>query len=218
MVFLAASNTLNQSYIRFFTPLYFLFLSLSWRAFQPALFSSQTFWKRGFVLAGVLGMSALVHGGVWHYRQEISNWGMQFLEGRSMESTGLSTDPHLGSRFNLRGSANRMLRLENVRGNEEGFYLRVAAFSDYENNRWLPQINREAGPILASRASASAAKQRAAARATATHQAPDRRSTTGFRAFANRRFYLSARQPDSMERAAGAAASFVIRRHAGPDL
>lgn len=148
MVFLAASNTLNQNYIRYLTPLYFLFLSLSWRAFQPGLYSSRTFWKRGAILAGVLGLSALVHGGVWHYRQEISNWGMKFLEGRTMESTGLSTDPHLGSSFNIRGSTNRMLRVENVSGVGEALYLRVAAFSDYESNRWLPQIGREAGQIL----------------------------------------------------------------------
>ncbi len=148
MVFLAASNTLNQSYIRFFTPLYFLFLSLSWRAFQPAVFQSRTFWKRGAVLAGVLGLSAMLHGGVWHYRNEISNWGMQFIEGRSIESTGLSTDPYLSSSFNIRGSTTRMLRLENADSNGQEFYLRVAAFCDYEANRWLPQINHETGQII----------------------------------------------------------------------
>ena len=148
MVFLAASNTLDQSYIRFFTPLYFLFLSLSWRAFAPTIFHSKTFWKRGFLLAGVLGLSALVHGGVWHFRQEISNWGMKFLEGRSVESSGLSTDATLGSRFNLRGSTTRMLLVKNISGNEDALYLRVAAFADYQNNRWFPILNRQAGRIL----------------------------------------------------------------------
>lgn len=145
MVFLAASNTLNQDYIRYCTPLYFLFLSLSWRAFMPSLPSSRTFWKRGAFLAAVLGLSALVHGTVWHFRQEISNWGMQFLEGRSKESIGLSSDPYLGSFFDVRGSVNPILRIENLPGDEDFQYMRAAAFADYRNNRWMPFINRTPG-------------------------------------------------------------------------
>ncbi|HEY0072635.1 MAG TPA: transglutaminase domain-containing protein [Abditibacteriaceae bacterium] len=148
MVFLAASNTFDQRFIRYLTPLYFLFLSLSWRAYQPSVFTSRTFWRRGLMLATVLGLSALVHGGVWHYRNEISQWGMKFLEGRSAQATGLSTDPHLGSRFNLRGTLTRMLHIVNLPPDQDHLYLRAAAFADYEDNRWLPSINQQPGSTV----------------------------------------------------------------------
>lgn len=150
MVFLAASNTFDQRFITFLAPLYFLFMALSWRDFQPVTYSKTLFWKRGAMLAGVLALGVAVHAMVWNYRSEIGLWSMKFLEGKSAQTVGLSTEPRLRSSFNFSSSLTRLLRIEDVPPDQGSLHMRAMAFSHYERNRWLPSIqSRSSQPLRA---------------------------------------------------------------------
>ncbi len=140
MVFLAASNTFDYRFIPWLTPLFFGCLGMALRDYanfdgikRHALMSG------GLSLLLAIGAGAGLHYGVYSYRNEISQWGMRFLEGKTVETSGLSTNPNLGASFNFRGSLTRMLRAENLPAFS---YLRAMTFADYQSGRWLPVVER----------------------------------------------------------------------------
>lgn len=136
MIFLAASNTFDNRFIPLLTPLFFLCSGVALRDYA----NGNGFIRRGAFVASLalllaVAAGASLHYGVYRYRNEISQWGMRFLEGKTVETSGLSTRPRLGARFRFRGGLTRMLRTE---GLPVFSYLRAMTFADYQSGQWLP--------------------------------------------------------------------------------
>lgn len=159
MVFLAASNTVDTSYIRYLAPVYLLFLARAMNAFaEPgevrvarAVGPTLAVGVVATVLA--LGTGGAGFYGLWVWRGEITRWSNDLLFGNSSEEAGLSTDPRLGATRNLRGPLTRVLRVQGLDGpeQEESSHLRGLTFYTYSLGRWGPnaegRVYRPAHPL-----------------------------------------------------------------------
>jgi transglutaminase-like putative cysteine protease len=152
LVLLAASNTYDTRYIRYFAPACLLGIALALRAFHPQPEAPGKRPRAGVALA--LGWAALLLalflGGATHYaltayRDELTQWSNQLLTGiHTPQRTGMASTPTLGATFDLRGSPHRILRIEADHTDLlRGSHLRGAAFETYSLGSWgLPLDER----------------------------------------------------------------------------
>lgn len=154
LVFLTACNTFDDTYIRFVTPVFVLFLLLGLRSHygQAAGQREPTAQSRSIraisgamrwaavglaLLTGLIGFQAL-----GPYRGDLTEWGNnllgQHLEPR--ETTLMAEQPSLGRTFGLRGSPLRVLRITGTEGYAGDPHLRGMAFDTYEGGLWGPAV------------------------------------------------------------------------------
>ena len=141
-VFLAACTTDQVTVIRVASPLYFGFAALSAAGFEGGMSrregrASRT--RRGLATLAALALGALVYLAFWTFRTPLMQMGAGALRGHEgAESTGVSSQPTLGPTFGLRGSLQRVLRLQGPGGET---YLRGASYDTYAQGRWGPPVN-----------------------------------------------------------------------------
>ena len=164
-----SEDTHRFPYIQYLAPAYMLFAMLSLRHFAPpdttfttggqadkgtsrettpaSMRSARL--RRGMYALAValaLGMGIGGHRTFRVYRSELTYWGMRFLnERQGGRPQGLSTTPRLGATDNLKGSAERALRIEGEIGDP---HWRVLAFSRYALGGWGPSRNSRDYRIL----------------------------------------------------------------------
>nr|CAA9274241.1 hypothetical protein AVDCRST_MAG63-3184 [uncultured Armatimonadetes bacterium] len=165
MVFLTACNTFETGYIRYFAPAYTFLVAVSLRHYRvrggAAAGRAGWFWAgglRGLLVVLGLGLGFGGYVAFWTWRGEITEIGSRLLgERRWPEGRGMAAQPTLGPTFGLRGSAARVLRVEDFSGVG---HLRGMAFDLYRSGRWGPVVGQRRfdppGPLdLQSRGMAS---------------------------------------------------------------
>ena len=140
-VFLAACNTYEDRYIRYFAPVYLLLALLSLREWR----ADSAGWRltlprgRGLVaLACVLALGAASHLTITKQREQLMRWGYRLMMDRKLNISGVSEQPRLSSTFNLQGSTRRVLK---ITGQMDTMHLRAAAFDTYINGTWNPPVS-----------------------------------------------------------------------------
>lgn len=145
LTFLAACNTFEMRYVRYFAPVYVLFLALAMGAPYPfglAAGGVSAHWSaavlRGLALAVALCVGGSLYFTLFRYRHELTEWSNDLvLPRRPPPSRGMGAAPELGELFDLDGSPERVLRLEDLPGPT---HLRGAAFESYSAGRWGPSL------------------------------------------------------------------------------
>ena len=144
LMFLSASNTYDDRFIRFVAPLYLLFVAgafVSYRLHpaQPSRQITPRLLQIGaFFLA--FGLGGGVVAGTNKYRgnlAEITNRLTGFAPPPRLESTGMASQPHLGPLFGLRGTPVRILRINNFSGDPHWHGI---AFDTYHSGSWGPDV------------------------------------------------------------------------------
>ncbi len=141
-VFLAACNTYEDRYIRFFAPVYLFFALLSlreWRADSASWRLTLPVGRGLIALACVLILGAASHFSIIKQREELMRWGYRLMMNRrNLNITGISEQPRLSSTFNTQGSTRRVLK---ITGKMDTMHLRGAAFDTYVNGTWNPPVS-----------------------------------------------------------------------------
>ena len=143
LVFLAASNTFDDRFIRFVAPVYLLVVGAAFAAyrFRPALprrLTPRLLQGGAFLLA--LGLGGAVYQGTNKYRgdlADIANRLTGFAPPQRLESTGMASQPRLGPLFGLRGTPTRILRINNFSGDPHWHGM---AFDTYNFGTWGPDV------------------------------------------------------------------------------
>ena len=147
LTLLAASNTFEETYVRYLTPLYLvciLFAARSYRARQPGAAaratSPGTDMARIAALMVVLGVGAVGYRVTLAKRGDLTDWSNQafFRLPFNMNSSGMAAQPTLGSAFGLRGSPMRVFRIAHFVGDT---HLCGVTYDSYEQGRWGPAVN-----------------------------------------------------------------------------
>ncbi|MBC7806945.1 MAG: transglutaminase domain-containing protein [Akkermansiaceae bacterium] len=156
LVYLTACNVFNEQLVTFITPVYMLFVAFAlreWRsrtvpaavpgvaAVSPdARRRTLTVMQRVSVILLTLGLGFGATRSVTVFKDSLNDLGNRLLvDQRMFENLGMSSQPELGSAFNLRGGTNRILRVLNLAGDG---HLRGATFVEYESGRWGPALRR----------------------------------------------------------------------------
>jgi hypothetical protein len=139
LVLLTASNTFEERYIQFITPVYLLFLALALPQYRTRSWPTGTTAARATALLIALIVGGGAYWTVQANRARLTEWGNRIIGDRfQMEATGMASQPMLGSTFGLRGSPARVLRIQNFVGDP---HLRGMAFDTYVRGRWSPAFN-----------------------------------------------------------------------------
>jgi transglutaminase-like putative cysteine protease len=150
IVFLAACNTYDDTATKFFAPAYLLFTLLALRSWRDtgstpsvATVSPMLPRGRGFIaLLFVLVLGAATHFTIVSQRQNLMRWGFEMMQNkRFFQSTGVSEQPRLSSTFNLRGSTQRVMKIEGALNDP---HLRAATFDTYAGGAWTPALSARA--------------------------------------------------------------------------
>ena len=152
LIFVAASNTLDDRSIPLLTPPFILFfvLSLRYCRAQPHFDGGKRLLGWHSVRASALSLVLLLGGGAnivfRYYSGELSDLGRRLLnETPRPQTAGLSTTPILGATFNIQGTPTRVLRIE---GTADVSHLRALAYADYARGAWRPsRENRQYAPV-----------------------------------------------------------------------
>ncbi len=156
LVYLTACNVFNEQIVAVSTPVYMLFVAFAlrdWRsrtatatvpisdaAPTDARRRTLTAIQRVSVILVTLGLGFGATRSVTVFKDTINDLGNRLLSDQRMfENLGMSSQPELGSAFNLRGGTNRVLRVVNLAGDG---HLRGATFAYYNNGRWGPALRR----------------------------------------------------------------------------
>ena len=148
LIFMIASTTFDAKTIVFAAPAFIFFIVMALPSYRPRVTRgwSVVLWRFGIagaLLAAGFGGNALL----LHFSDELNSFGLRMMYSR-YQRTGLSIDPSLGRTFNLRGSAQRIMKVEGQRGE---MHLRAAAFENYNFGRWLPSMFSRPMEILPTR-------------------------------------------------------------------
>lgn len=136
MVFLTASNTFEDGFIRWWAPVFALAASVSLLLTRPRKINQTALLLRVGAILMALGLGAASYRGVIVYRGEILDLGNRLIGDRfQFESTGMSQQPQLGPTFNLRGTPVRVLRVRDYGGIP---HLRGLSFDYYQGGMWGP--------------------------------------------------------------------------------
>ena len=146
LVFLTASNTFEETFIRFITPVYLLCIAFAATGYRAR--STKPVPRRVAVTSTVLTGSAVVAAlafGILGYRTTIVYRSVLTEMGNKVilkgdwanEGSGMSGQPSLGPVFGLRGSAVRILRISSFSGDE---HLVGVDYSTYQSGQWGPAV------------------------------------------------------------------------------
>lgn len=154
LVYLTACNVFNEQLIGFLTPVYMLLVAFAlrdWRSRtvqqtgpEPVQLDARrrtlTLIQRVSVILLTLGLGFAATRSVTVFKDSLNDLGNRLLmDQRMFENLGMSSQPEMGSAFNLRGGTQRILRVKNLAGDG---HLRGATFIEYENGRWGPALRR----------------------------------------------------------------------------
>ena len=155
MVFLTASNTFEEGFIRLLAPLYVFSLLLGLRSYRTQAASaglqtvastkignlSRNLRAGAVALAlffGLIGFQVFIH-----FKGDLTEWGNnligQHFQDR-METALMAEQPSLGRTFGLRGSPMRILRISGTDGYIGDAHLRGMSFDTYKDGRWSPAV------------------------------------------------------------------------------
>lgn len=141
LLFLIGSNTFETTYIRWLTPIYTVFLCLGlyeWRNRIPS--RGRSVGPRVAAIAGSLLLGFGFYSVIYANKASLTEWGNRFIVDRvPIIEVGMMAQPTLGMMFGLRGSAARVLRIEEFTGDD---HLRGMAFDDYSSGRWSPTFTQ----------------------------------------------------------------------------
>ena len=156
LVFLTASNTFEEGYIRVVTPVYILSLLLGLRSYRslitatrlPTMASHETGNLSRSLRGGAIILAlfcGLISFQVFsHFKGDLTEWGNnlagQHFQDR-METALMAEQPSLGRTFGLRGSPMRILRISGTDGYIGDPHLRGMSFGTYKEGRWSPAVN-----------------------------------------------------------------------------
>jgi transglutaminase-like putative cysteine protease len=145
LLFAAATNTYERLHIQLITPIYAIFLLLSFRCFA---LMTQPAGSRHAVRGGLVALRAIVvlftlgfaFGAVYavtRYEYQVTSWAMQFVRQRheAQHEIGFAASAHLSTIFNPEPVNARVLLVE---GQLPDPHLRVAALDTYAHEQWLP--------------------------------------------------------------------------------
>lgn len=136
MLFLTASNTFDLRNIRFLAPAYLFFIGLTLYRYRNREITAQGQLWRFATLAGVLSVGFLTYIIIFVNKGPLTDWGNRLLMDRlPMPESSMASQPFLDNMFGQRGSAARVLRIENHAGSQ---HLRGMAFDAYNLGRWSP--------------------------------------------------------------------------------
>jgi transglutaminase-like putative cysteine protease len=149
IIFLAACNTYDDRYIRFFAPLYIASTLLALRDVRERKPQTHRIWflqlRRVLALSLVIACGASLHYALTQNKQNVEIWALRLVRKRFFERGGISNQPQLSSTFNLQGSTRRVLRID---GALNDGHLRAAAFDEYFGGRWSPTLDsRQKNPF-----------------------------------------------------------------------
>lgn len=165
LVYLTACNVFNEQIVALMTPFYMLFVAFALREWRsrtaatavPGDVKPDT--RRRRVMTGVqrvavilftLGLGFGATRTVTVFKDNLNDLGSRLLmDQRIFENLGMSSQPELGSLFNLRGGTNRVLRVKNLAGDG---HLRGATFVTYDNGRWGPSLRSNPYDVATSEA------------------------------------------------------------------
>lgn len=138
MVFLTACNTMNDNDIRWWTPPFVLCLAFSLHTYRRHSGGRLAVSLRVAALVFTLFLGAVSYRMVIQYRGELLDLSNRLVGQRfRYESSGMSQQPQLGSTFGLRGSAQRVLRMQGYEGDA---HLRGLSFDTYNGGLWGPGV------------------------------------------------------------------------------
>lgn len=145
IIFLAACNTFDDRYIRYFAPLFVASTLLAMGEMRVkesrAKHASPLQLRRVFVLLLVVASGAALHIGIEQNKRKVEIWALRLVRRKFFEHAGISNQPQLSSTFNMLGSNKRVLRIE---GELNDGHLRAAAFDEYSGGRWSPTLDSRA--------------------------------------------------------------------------
>jgi transglutaminase-like putative cysteine protease len=137
MVFLTACNTMDDSNIRWWTPPFLFAMVLSVLQYRRHSAGRLVVTLRAVALLVTLMMGAASYRAVVVNRGELLDLGNRLIGDRfQFERSGMSQQPILGATFGLRGSAQRVLRLQQFEGDP---HLRGLSFDVYDTGTWGPR-------------------------------------------------------------------------------
>lgn len=137
---LSACNTYEEHFARYFLPAYGLLTALTLRTTRPRrAVTARSAVPLVLALAMTTVLGATAYAVILNYRTQITEWGNRLGGDRSeSDFSGISDQPMLSATFGQRGSARRILRLEDYRGDG---HLRGMSFWRYDGGRWGPPIS-----------------------------------------------------------------------------
>ncbi len=148
LIFAAATNTPEPTYIQWLTPLFIglaIFSMRDYRTHRPAVEHPGTRWSVRTVRLAAIGCSFLVAlGGISAYRyfgNLLDHITLAPLMRQSPGSAGagVSTAPFLSAGSDAAPSPLRVMRISGAVGEQ---HLRGLTFDTYSNNRWSPVYDR----------------------------------------------------------------------------
>lgn len=147
MIFLSASNTFEELWIRWLTPIWVVvavwsLISLRPRASGGALTASLRAVALFAAVAAGMGGYVAVYG----QRGALNELASRAIRIRPQyEGNGMAESPRLGETFDLRGSPTRVLRIEKFNGDS---HWRGLSFDEYDHGRWGPSfVQRRYVPV-----------------------------------------------------------------------
>jgi transglutaminase-like putative cysteine protease len=152
-LFTCAANTYERIHIQAITPIYALFVLLSFRTFavmqQPARAArlrGNLVALRAIVLLTTLATAFAGVYGVTRYEYQLENYAMRFVRPHANMPQAIGFgDPHLTSVFNPKPSLQRILL---ITGKLSDPHLRLATYDSYQGALWLPPASdRQFSPI-----------------------------------------------------------------------
>ena len=138
LLFLIASNTFEDKLIRLLSPAFFIFAALSFYEWRNRIAHQRGDWIRFGALAASLVVGFVFYGAMYANKAYLTELGNRLITDRlPMIESGMMGQPMLGEMFGLRGSAERILRIENISGDP---HLRGQAFDTYAQGHWGPSF------------------------------------------------------------------------------
>ena len=154
LVYLTACNVFDDRVIVLVTPVYMLFVAFALREWRDrnavptqrerganaGRTRTSTVVQRVAAIVATLFVGFAASMFVTLSKDRINDLGARLLQDNPMfENLGMSSQPTLGSLFNLRGGVERVLKVQNLAGDG---HLRGATFVFYNRGRWGPRLDR----------------------------------------------------------------------------
>ena len=136
-LFLSASNTFDDQYIRYLAPLYVISVAATALTYRSRPDATRSMALRLVLLALAISLGFGGYYTIYSNKGRLNELGDRILsqQRNPFEATGMAATPQLGETFGLRGSNARVLRIENFAGDS---HWRGMAFETYIYGRWTP--------------------------------------------------------------------------------
>ena len=139
LLFLSATNTFEERYIRLIAPLYILSIATTALTYRERPQAGRSLGPRLIFLGLAFLMGFSGYATVYVNKSRLNEYGDQLASyQRQREGTGMAATPHLGETFDLRGSNARVLRISNFIGDS---HLKGLAFDTYNSGSWSPAFS-----------------------------------------------------------------------------